>query len=60
VEDWLVRQFAILGGIPIQNWMLVALAIIGLAIFHFLVDEVRSHCLDCYDGNGARLLHRYD
>jgi hypothetical protein len=33
VEDWPVRQFAILGGIPIQNWMLVALAIIGLAIF---------------------------
>ena len=28
--------------------------------FHFLVDEVRSHCLDCQHGNGAKPLHRYD
>jgi hypothetical protein len=31
--DWLVKQGVILGGVPIQNWMLLAIAIIGLAIF---------------------------
>jgi len=31
--DWLVKQGVILGGAPIQNWMLLAIAIIGLAIF---------------------------
>jgi hypothetical protein len=31
--NWLVKQFVILGVAPVQNWMLVALAIVGLAIF---------------------------
>ena len=28
VGDWLVRQHVVLGVIPFQNWMLIALAII--------------------------------
>jgi hypothetical protein len=30
--DWFVKQGVILGGIPIQNWMLLALAIILLNV----------------------------
>jgi hypothetical protein len=26
--DWLVRQVTIFGGVPAQNWMLLALAVI--------------------------------
>jgi hypothetical protein len=33
VVDWLIKQFTVLGVIPLQNWMLLALAVIGLAIF---------------------------
>ena len=29
---WLVKQFAIVGGIPLQNWMLLALAAVMLGI----------------------------
>jgi hypothetical protein len=29
---WLVKQFAIVGGIPPQNWMLLALAAVMLGI----------------------------
>jgi hypothetical protein len=28
VGDWLVRQHAILGVIPFENWMLLALAVV--------------------------------
>jgi hypothetical protein len=30
--DWLVKQFAILGAIPFQNWMLLALAAVMLGV----------------------------
>jgi hypothetical protein len=30
--DWLIKQGVILGGIPIQNWMLLALAVIAVGI----------------------------
>ena len=30
--DWFVKQGVILGGIPIQNWMLLAIAIILLSV----------------------------
>jgi hypothetical protein len=30
--DWLVKQVVILGGIPIQNWMLLAIAIVLLSV----------------------------
>jgi hypothetical protein len=36
--DWLVRGFTVLG-VPIQNWMLIALAI-------FAVGIVVTWCLD--------------
>jgi hypothetical protein len=32
VVNWLVKQFTVLDVIPLQNWMLLALAVIGLAI----------------------------
>jgi hypothetical protein len=32
MRDWFVRQFTILGGIPVQNWMLMAFAIILVGI----------------------------
>jgi hypothetical protein len=31
--EWLVKQFMILRGIPFQNWMPLALAVILLGIF---------------------------
>lgn len=31
--DWLIKQFVIVGGIPFQNWMPLALAIILLGVF---------------------------
>jgi hypothetical protein len=37
MRDWLVRQFTILGGIPGQNWMLLALAINGSRDCSFVV-----------------------
>jgi hypothetical protein len=30
--DWFVKQGVILGGIPLQNWMLLAIAIILLSV----------------------------
>jgi hypothetical protein len=30
--DWLVRQFTIFGGVPVQNWMLLALAAFSVSI----------------------------
>jgi hypothetical protein len=33
VGDWLVRQFMVLGVIPLQNWMLLALAFILIGAF---------------------------
>jgi hypothetical protein len=30
--DWLLNQFEILGGIPFQNWMLLALAAIMVGV----------------------------
>jgi hypothetical protein len=30
--DWLVKQLTIMGGIPFQNWMLLALAAVMLGI----------------------------
>jgi hypothetical protein len=31
--DWLIKQFMIVGGIPFQNWMPLALAVILLGVF---------------------------
>jgi hypothetical protein len=32
VEDWLVDEFLILGLVPLQNWMLLAIAIVILSV----------------------------
>jgi hypothetical protein len=33
LEDWLVDEYLMLGLVPLQNWMLLALAIVILSIF---------------------------
>ena len=32
MAGWLAKQYTILGIIPFQNWMLLAVAIVGLSI----------------------------
>ena len=32
MEDWLVDEFLVLGLVPFQNWMLLAIAIAALSI----------------------------
>jgi hypothetical protein len=32
LEDWLVDEFLVLGLVPVQNWMLIAVAVVILSI----------------------------
>jgi hypothetical protein len=32
LEDWLVDEFLVLGLVPVQNWMLIAIAVVVLSI----------------------------
>ena len=32
MEDWLVDEFLVLGLVPVQNWMLIAVAVVILSI----------------------------
>jgi hypothetical protein len=32
LEDWLLDEYLVLGLVPFQNWMLLALAIVALSI----------------------------
>jgi hypothetical protein len=41
--DWLIKQFVIVGGIPFQNWMPLALAVILLGVvLPWSISEIDS------------------